>query len=153
MQVREYRESDWPQLCEIHDRARRDELAANGLLDAFLTLQQTAYQEGLFDASIVVAECEGVVKGFAAFSHDELTWLYCHPASYRQGIGRALLRHVIDVCSDTLYTEVLVGNEAALSLYLSEGFQILRKVDGKLAGNERFSASGYYLERKRAAGP
>jgi ribosomal protein S18 acetylase RimI-like enzyme len=43
--------------------------------------------------------------------------------------------------------EVLVGNESALALYLSEGFKILRRSDGKLAGNESFAASGYVLQR------
>jgi hypothetical protein len=44
-------------------------------------------------------------------------------------------------------TEVLVGNEPALNLYLSEGFRVLRRVDGKLTGNEIFAASGYVLQR------
>jgi hypothetical protein len=46
---------------------------------------------------------------------------------------------------------VLVGNEAALNLYLSEGFCVLRRVDGKLVGNESFAASGYFLERTHVA--
>lgn len=151
MKIRAYNEDDWPRLCEIHDAARRDELSSSSLSDAFLTLEQTARNEGLFDASVVVAESGGTVKGFAAFLDNELTWLYCHPASYRQGIGRALLRHVIETCRGPLYAEVLVGNEAALRLYLSEGFRVLRKVDGQLAGNESFLTSGYFLERADTA--
>lgn len=151
MKIRAYRESDWPRLCEIHDAARRDELSSSGLLEAFLRLEQAAEGEGLFDATVVVADSDGVVKGFAAFLDSELTWLYCHPTSYRQGVGRALLRYVIDACGGALYAEVLVGNQAALNLYLSEGFRVLRKVDGKLAGNEAFAASGYFLERTSAA--
>jgi len=42
---------------------------------------------------------------------------------------------------------VLVGNDAALALYLSEGFTVERRVDAKLTGNEAFSASGYVLRR------
>lgn len=151
MKLRPYRESDWPRLCEIHDAARMHELSASNLTDAFLTLEQTAKNEGLFDGAIVVAEIQGAVQGFAAFSDNELTWLYCHPALYRQGIGRALLKHVIAACGGTLSTEVLVGNEAALNLYLSEGFEVLRISAGKLAGNETFSASGYVMKRTSAA--
>lgn len=151
MKIRSYRESDWRRLCEIHDAARKDELGASDLSGAFLTLEQTAENEGLFDGTLVVAESDGIVKGFAAFATNELTWLYCEPASYRQGIGRALLKHAIAACGGNLTTEVLVGNEAALGLYLSEGFKVLRRVDGKLAGNETFAASGYFLERTNAA--
>lgn len=147
--IRPYRDSDWPRLCAIHDAARVDELAAAGLAGAYLTLEQTGVGEGLFDASVVVAEVDGVVQGFAAFSDDELTWLYTDPAVYRQGIARALLRHAVAAGGDAMYTEVLVGNEAAQALYVSEGFTVLRKVDGKLAGNEAFAASGYYLERRK----
>lgn len=151
MKIRSYLESDWPRLCEIHDAARKDELNASGLADAFLTLEQTAENEGLFDGTVVVAELDATVKGFAAFADNELTWLYCDPATYRQGVGRALLRYAIEACGGVLTTEVLVGNEAGLGLYLSEGFKVLRRVDGKLVGNESFAASGYYLERTNAA--
>lgn len=151
MNIRQYRNEDWPRLCEIHDAARCDELGASGLMDAYLRLEQTAENEGLFDARVVVAEIDGRVQGFAAYSDDELTWLYCDPAAYRQGVGRALLRHAIAACAGDLHTEVLVGNDAALTLYRSEGFEILRKVEGMLAGNEAFAAAAYYLRRNASA--
>ncbi|RDZ27358.1 GNAT family N-acetyltransferase [Lysobacter silvisoli] len=147
IRLRDYRDSDWPRLCAIHDAARRDELAAAGLEAAYLTLAQTADNEGLFDARVVVAEVDALVQGFAAYSDDELTWLYCDPSVYRRGIGRALLRRAIADGAGTMYAEVLVGNDAALALYLSEGFRVLRTVQGKLAGNEAYAASGHYLER------
>ena len=151
MNIRQYRNEDWPRLCEIHDAARCDELRASGLMDAFLRLEHAAVEEGLFDAQVVVAEIDGRVQGFAAYSENELTWLYCDPAAYRRGIGRALLRRVIADCASPLYAEVLVGNDAALALYLSEGFSVVRKVEGQLAGNEAYAASAYYLRRGRAA--
>jgi ribosomal protein S18 acetylase RimI-like enzyme len=47
---------------------------------------------------------------------------------------------------------VLVGNEPAVALYLGEGFEIVRRVDGKLAGNEAFAACGYVLQRAASKG-
>jgi ribosomal protein S18 acetylase RimI-like enzyme len=145
--IRPYSPADWSRLCAIHDAARRDELASNGLLEAFLTLEQTAGSEGLFDGKVLVYESEGEVQGFVAFAGNELTWLYVAPTSYGRGIGRALLRRAIAACAGNVTTEVLVGNEPALNLYLSEGFRVLRRVDGKLTGNEIFAASGYVLQR------
>lgn len=147
MRLRPYAPADWNRLCEIHDAARRHELSAAGLSDAFLTLEQTAQTEGLFDGQLIVAEVDGEVRGFAAFNDGELTWLYVDPSTYRRGIGRALLRHVIAASPGEVTTEVLVGNEVALALYLAEGFVILKRSDGKLAGNEGFAASGYLLSR------
>jgi ribosomal protein S18 acetylase RimI-like enzyme len=149
--LRPYRPDDWPRLCHIHDRARKDELGAAGLLDAFLTLEQTAEAEGLFAGEVIVAEVDGTVEGFVAHSENELTWLYANPSKYRKGIGRALLRRAIEAAAGTISTEVLVGNEVALSLYLSEGFQVIEQVNGRLTGNEAFPASGLVLERRSAA--
>ena len=145
MILRTYTPSDWPRLCEIHDQARLIELHGAGLLSAFLTLEQTAQNEGLFDGDLIVAEAEGLVLGFAAFSEGELTWLYVDPQHQRKGVGKALIRHVIAACQGEVETEVLVGNDGALALYLGEGFQVISRTDGKLAGNERFAASGYTL--------
>ncbi|MGL4573621.1 MAG: GNAT family N-acetyltransferase [Burkholderiaceae bacterium] len=149
--VRGYQPDDWQRLCEIHDASRLDELRHSAGLAAFLTLEQTAQNEGLFDACLDVAEVAGVVQGFVAYSDDELTWLYVSPAAYRQGVGRALLRHAIDRAGDVLNTEVLEGNAPALQLYLAEGFTLVERVEGRLAGNETFAATGFVLQRKRTA--
>lgn len=149
MQVRPYVPADWPALARIHDAARRDELAAAKLEAAFLTLEQTAEGEGLFEGNVLVAVDEGeAIHGFAAWHEGELTWLYVDPARYRRGVGRLLLDAVIAAAPGTLTTEVLVGNEAALGLYLACGFRIERRVDGRLTGNESFAASGYVLVRE-----
>jgi GNAT superfamily N-acetyltransferase len=148
MRLRAYVAADWAQLCRIHDAARRDELAAAGLEAAFLTLEQTAAGEGLFDGTLIVAVDESAtIHGFAACCDDELTWLYVDPSSYRRGVGRLLLQALIASTQGTLKTEVLVGNEGALALYLACGFRIERRVDGQLTGNESFAASGYLLVR------
>lgn len=146
MIIRPYAPTDWHHLCAVHDASRRDELSASGLLDAFLTLEQTAQNEGLFDGQVLVYDTNGEICGFVAYADSELTWLYVHPSAYRRGVGRALLRHAIEACGGSMSTEVLVGNESALKLYLSEGFRILKRVDGKLNGNEAFAASGYVLQ-------
>jgi ribosomal protein S18 acetylase RimI-like enzyme len=147
MKIRPYSPNDWVLLCAIHDAARLHELQAAGLSDAFLTLEKTAENEGLFDAEVFVAEIDGQVHGFAACAEGELTWLYVEPKSFRRGIGRQLVRYAIHLSGGNLSTEVLMGNESALNLYLSEGFKIIRRCDGKLVGNESFAASGYVLQR------
>ena len=148
--IRPYAPDDWPRLCAVHDAARPDELRAADLADAFLTLEQTADGEGLFDGRVDVAEVDGEVQGFVAAANGELTWLYVHPTMYRRGVGRALVRHVLEGTGGAMTTEVLVGNDAALALYLAEGFEITARNDGRLVGNESFAASAYLLERPGA---
>lgn len=145
MRIRPYENTDWPQICGIHDAARVFELEASGLADAFLTLEETGEAEGLFDATLLVAEDEGAVVGFAGFTDDEVTWLYVDPGRYRQGIGRALLDAVLREARRPLSLDVLAGNAAALALYQNAGFRIIDTISGRLAGNEQFAATAHVL--------
>ncbi|MEM1308462.1 MAG: GNAT family N-acetyltransferase [Cyanobacteria bacterium P01_H01_bin.153] len=149
--IRPYKSTDWPRLCEIHDASRLDELGLTVGVEAFLTLEQTAENEGLFDDKLMVAEVDGVVQGFVAYSDAELTWLYVNPQFYKQGVGRALVRHVIADSTSAIELEVLEGNTPALKLYLSEDFKIIKRSEGKLVGNEEFAASGLVLRHEPSA--
>lgn len=146
--IRPYQPADWPRLCAIHDAARLDELRLSVGIEAFLPLAQAAETEGLFDNRVEVAEVAGQVLGFVAYTDTDLNWLYVDPAVYGRGIGRALVRHAIASAGPVLGLEVLEGNEPALKLYLAEGFQILKRAEGRLTGNESFPAAGYVLERR-----
>lgn len=149
--IRPYQSTDWSRLCEIHDASRLDELRLTVGTDAFLTLEQTAEGEGLFDDKLVVAEVDGVVQGFVAYSDDELTWLYVDPQSYKKGVGRSLVRHAIVDSASAIELEVLEGNTPALRLYLSEGFKVVKRSEGKLVGNEEFAAVGLVLRHEPSA--
>lgn len=148
-QLRPYKTEDWDAIASIHDRARLDELRVSVGIDAFLSLADTAENEGLFEGEVWVACKDETVVGFVAFSDCEVTWLYVDPTYYRQGIGRMLLRQAISRCGETANTSVLSGNDTALQLYLSEGFKIVETKTGKLNGNERFPATGHILELDR----
>ena len=109
--IRPYRPADWPRLQQIHDPARRNELALAGMPDAFRPLAEAAEEEGLFDyPHLDVAEVDGTAAGFAAYTDEELGWVYVDPAFSRKGIGRALLRHALEAEPDLYYIEVLAGN-------------------------------------------
>lgn len=149
--IRPYQDTDWEDLCEIHDRARPDELRAGSVdPDAFLTLAETAEPEGLFDGDVWVACVAERAVGFVAVDDDEVTWLYVHPDYHRYGIGRRLLRYAVGRCGPVVTTECLSGNTPAINLNVSEGFEVVETRTGKLAGNERFQATGVELRlRKR----
>ena len=143
--IRPYQAADWPRLCEIHDASRLDVLRLTVGTDAFLSLEQTADTEGLFDNKLFVAEVDQRVQGFVAYRDEELAWLYVDPRSYRNGVGRALVRHAVADSAPTMTIELLEGNTPALALYLSEGFTVTERIEGKLVGNEAFAAVGLVL--------
>ena len=91
---------------------------------------------------------DGIVQGFVAYSDAELTWLYVDPQSYKRGVGRALVRHAIADSTSAMELELLEGNTPALLLYLSEGFRVIKRIEGKLEGNEDFAAVGLVLRHE-----
>jgi ribosomal protein S18 acetylase RimI-like enzyme len=141
MKIRPYTVMDWNRVCEIHDAARRDELAAAGLSDAFLTLAETADNEGFHDYEIRVAERDGNVLGFVAFTTEELAWLYVDPHFYGKGIGSGLIQAALCETAAPLTAEVLDGNVAALATYSKAGFVETGRAHGRMPGNERFAVT------------
>ena len=148
--IRPYESRDWADLCRIHDAARLDELAGAGLLEAYLDLEATFENEGLFDDEVWVAESDGRVAGFIAGSTGEITWAYVDPALYRRGIGRALVQHMLGRATGPVELEVLDGNSAR-SFYEALGFVVETTTTGKLAGNEAFAATGHTMVWRPAA--
>ena len=147
--IRPYCEADWPTLVSIHDPARKNELEQAGLSDAFLPLEIAAEREGLFDYTVVVAEAEGKVRGFAAYTPDELAWLYVSVDYSHRGIGRALTKYVIENTHERpLCLEALLGNRPAFELYKSVGFELKEIVSGRMPGNESFTVTVWCMELK-----
>ena len=88
-----------------------------------------------------MAELDGEAAGFAAYSEEELAWLYVDPAMSRRGVGRALGRYALERMGRPASVEVLRGNEPALALYRSLGFREKETVTGRMPGNEAFTVT------------
>ena len=146
IRIRPYRNADYPRLCAIHDAARRNELALAGLSDAFLPLEVAAGREGLFNYTLRLAKLDGQTAGFAAFTEDELAWLYVDPTLARRGVGRALVEHALAQMGRPVSIEVLAGTAPALALYESCGFCRAETLTGKMPANEDFSVTVHVLE-------
>lgn len=148
MKIRNYIESDWNKLCEIHDLARVDELKAASLTEAFLPLEIVAEKEALFDYTVLVSENDDNVSGFIAFNDEEIAWLYVHPDMYRKGVGKALTDEVIALSKNYYTIEVLQGNTNALEFYKARGFKEIGIESGKMPGNESFSVTVHILNNE-----
>ena len=84
----------------------------------------------------VIAEDGGAVIGYALFSSiyedAEIMSLAVDPERRRGGVGSAMLRRVAECVSirgaEALFLEVRESNEAAIGLYGSFGFEIIRRI-------------------------
>lgn len=148
IKIRRYQETDFDEMCLIHDQARRQELMAANLINAFKPLKVAAFEEDLFSYNIYMAIIAEKVVGFVAFTDDELAWLYVSPNCQNQGIGSKLIEFSLNKMKRPAYLEVLAGNPAK-RLYLKKGFELLKHETGKMPGNEKFIVEVDVLEYKQ----
>jgi GNAT superfamily N-acetyltransferase len=132
--IRDYEKTDWEAICQIHDRARPDELKGSCDPRAFVPIENDPEVESLRKSRKYVAIERDVVVGFVGIDGDYLAWLYVDPGHYRRGIGRQLLRYATDKIGVGAWTIVLDGNRPARSLYEDEGFSEMRVFQSDNAG-------------------
>ena len=142
---REYQEPDWKAICQIHDRARPDELRGSCDPRAFVPIEQDKEVEELKTSRKFVACDEEKVVGFVGVDDKYLGWLYIDPDHYGKGIGRELLKIGIHEIGAGAWTIALDGNQKAISLYETEGFKEVKRVAGDNAG---YPCTCIRLERK-----
>jgi ribosomal protein S18 acetylase RimI-like enzyme len=132
---RNYEDKDWQPICQIHDRARPDELKGSCDPRGFIPIEQDKEVEDLKRSKKFVA-CDGeTVVGFVGVDEDYLAWLYVDPPHYGKGIGRELLRIGIREIGAGAWTIVLDGNKSAIKLYESEGFKEVGRFNGENNGS------------------
>jgi len=127
---RDYQETDWQAICQIHDRARPDELVGSCDPRGFIPIEQDKEVEDLKRHKKFVACEDGKVVGFVGVDEDYLSWLYVDPDYYGKGIGREMLRMGIREIGEGAWTIALEGNKKAIALYESEGFREISRFEG-----------------------
>lgn len=148
IEIRPYISSDYDHISEIHDAARKIELALAALDEAFLPFSIAAEREDFFDyPHIDVAIVDGKIVAFSAYTDEELAWLYVAPKMMRKGIARKLVENALKTEPEIKNIEALCGNEPARKLYESFGFHVQEIVKGVMPGNESFKVEVYSMCR------
>jgi ribosomal protein S18 acetylase RimI-like enzyme len=133
--IRSYEDSDWAAVCQVHDRARPDELRGSCDPRAFVPLAEDPEEVEGFGRSRKLVACEGSrVVAFVGVDGTYVSWLYVDPSCYGRGIGRRLLRRAKEMTGPDGWTISLEGNVRARALYESEGFRVVRTFEGTNAG-------------------
>jgi ribosomal protein S18 acetylase RimI-like enzyme len=134
IEYREFKDEDWNAICQIHDRARPDELVGSCDPRGFIPIEQDKEVEDLKRSHKHVAIMDGSVAGFVGVDEKYLAWLYVDPDHYGKGIGRELLRIGLREIGEGAWTVVLAGNHKAIALYESEGLREVERFEGENNG-------------------
>ena len=141
---RAYQEEDWKAICQIHDRARPDELLGSCDPRGFIPIEQDKEAEELKKCWKYVACDDELVVGFVGVDDKYLAWLYIDPQQYGKGIGRELLKIALQEIGEGAWTIVLDGNQKAIKLYESEGFREVKRYPSE---NNGYPVTCVKLER------
>ncbi len=112
-----------------------------------------AFLEALASGHHYLAAREGSwLVGYAGLARvgaqAEIHTLAVDPAHHRRGVGRALLRAILDhAVGATVFLEVRTDNESAIALYRSEGFVVV----GTRRRYYRPSGADAFTMRRQAA--
>lgn len=135
MQIRPYRDSDWPSVREIYDLAKPDELRGVVEASAIPPLEADPEMKLCFrESQILVMDESDRIVGFGGSRGTFITWLFVHPNHRRKGVAWALVRELLAQLDGTITLNVATTNEAACNLYKRMGFTVDREFVGNFNG-------------------
>lgn len=123
MRIRSLSPTDLPSVIAIYALAKLDELANESCIPTLIPLDMDERRFATFKRSTVYVYEGAGVLGYGARDGAEITALFVHPAGRRQGVGSALLEHLIATHSGPSCLHVVASNTVAVSLYQRYGFQ------------------------------
>ena len=135
LEIRPYRPEDWSAVCDVHDRARLDELVHYGDLSTFVPLGHNADEStSLHQADVWVVWDGRQVFGFVALDGNQIVDLCVDPDANGRDIGRRLLREAIQQASGRPWVFLREANAKLADLFEQEGFVPLDEVDADPTG-------------------
>lgn len=129
MLIRPGRQADSRKCAEIHMEARA---AMSYLPDLHTPAQVVLWMQDVVFAneSVIVAEIDGAVVGYASYSGKFLSNLYVMPGMQRQGVGSSLLDSVFRQMPTDVAVRVFEANIAAIRFYERHGFRTISRSSG-----------------------
>lgn len=119
--------NDFPRLLEIWEASVR---ATHGFVteENIQTLKNLIVEKEIFQHTnlICVRNESGRIEGFAGTTGANLDMLFVSPASFKSGVGKALIKHAIEV-SGAWKVDVNEQNDNARSFYEHFGFTVIER--------------------------
>jgi putative acetyltransferase len=125
MIIRPFRKTDFAAVLDIYAQAKLDELRFEEQEFQLLPLDRDPFRLGkLLESKIYVYEDDKIL-GYGAYCGQEIRALFVLPTSRRQGVGRAILKHLMAEIAGDISLIAVVSNYPAQKLYAQFGFNIV----------------------------
>jgi len=122
MKIREYENTDLPEILSIYLKCKPEEFHGEKQNVKVVPLEKDPNNFSLFiSAEKYILEQECIV-GFITILGESIGWLYVDPSYRNQGVGSSLLEHVINTHNTPLALKVTMSNNKAINLYKKYGF-------------------------------
>ncbi|MCO1336164.1 GNAT family N-acetyltransferase [Microbulbifer sp. OS29] len=132
--IRKYNKNDYRCLLDIYSRSKLDELRFESRSFDLLPLDEDKKRfASLMESDIYVYEKSEVV-GYCALYGNEIRALFVHPSSRGEGIGCALLEHLLAKISGPALLHVAKTNDPVKNLYRKYGFFVTREFEATYSG-------------------
>ncbi|MBE9030507.1 GNAT family N-acetyltransferase [filamentous cyanobacterium LEGE 11480] len=124
MHIRRYQDSDWSEVCTVHDAARPIEVDNFMPGAAVLALEDVAEEDEFFAGDCFVALMNNHIVGFMCIEPPELSWLYVSPNYHRRGVGQQLVEYVLPQLGPDAFLTTALENTGGVMFYQQMGFRI-----------------------------
>ncbi|RYY75377.1 MAG: N-acetyltransferase [Gammaproteobacteria bacterium] len=124
MTIRKYRSTDFSEILKIYSLTKLEELRFETEQFSFLPLDVDEKRFKAFTECEVFVYEEVKILGYCAFFGNEIRALFVLPQSQGKGIGKNMLKFMLENISGTPLLNLAASNTPAKKLYESFGFGV-----------------------------
>lgn len=149
MKIRRYKQTDWPIIVDIFNRAKPDELNGSVAPEDIVGLQDDKILYDSFKKSnIYILEDSDKILGYAGNQGNLISFLFVDPEYYGHGFATTLLEYLLPIIGKKAWLFVAKTNTPAINLYKKFGFSIVEEFTGKYNGKIEVSVLRLALNPK-----
>lgn len=135
--IRRYSPADLNAVLAVYARAKPDELQYEATDFTIVPLNQDADRfNGFLQSDVFLYEAGQQVLAYGACFQNEIRALYVDRSARGQGIGMALLRHLLLLIDGDPVLHVVKSNQPALQLYRRVGFVEEKEISVEYNGQQ-----------------
>ena len=133
--IREYRESDFPEIEKIYNLSKADEFSEERFNFSIIPLSEDKKMLDLLCSSKIYIYEDDEIAGFIGVKENYISWLFVHPNFRKQGIAKKLVSFILSTASGDVTLNVASSNLIAKTMYERLGFKITDEFTGNYQEN------------------